>query len=173
MGDVSVGVAKTLMHEQRGWPDMIGRLAWNVGNGREAIEGVAIGDGFKKIRGELTLLKRADPLVFTGTMTLESTLKKHAVKPGDAFGLSLSALLATSPDTSLSVGLDQVFTTQTRVRGVRIVGSDQVSGALTFGASTIIGNRTLLSVTVGKNLTKNAPDYFVNIALPFRFDLFK
>jgi hypothetical protein len=173
IGDVSVGLAKTLMHDHGNWPDMIGRLTWNSGSGSEASNGLAIGDGFKKIRAELTLLKRDDPLVFTGTMTVESTLKKNAVKPGNQFGVSLSALLATSPDTSLSVGFDQAFSTQTRVHGVRIAGSDQVSGLLTFGATSIIGKRTLLSVSVGKGLTKGAPAYVVNVALPFRFDLLK
>ncbi len=173
IGDISLAIAKTLMHEQGNWPDMIGRLAWNSGSGSETSNALEISDGFKKIRGELTLVKRDDPLVFTGTVSLESTLKKKSIKPGDQFGLSLSALLATSPDTSLFVGVDQTFSTQTRVRGSRVAGSDQVSGLLTFGATSIIGKRTLLSVSVGKGLTKNAPDYVINVALPVRFDLFK
>jgi hypothetical protein len=172
LGDVSTGIAKTLIHDQGWQPDVIGRLAWNIGNGRDASHGVSVGDGFKKIRSELTLTKRADPLVFTSNFSYESTFKKNTVKPGDQLGLSLSALLAASPDTSLSIGIDQTFTKKLRVNGISIAGSDQVSGVLLLGATSTFGKRTLLSLTVGKGLTRNTPAYFINLAMPIRFDLF-
>lgn len=173
LGDISTGIAKTLLHEQ-GWrPDVIGRLTWNAGNGREASHAIAIGDGFKKIRSELTLLKRQDPLVFAGSVSYESTFKKNTVKPGDQLGVSLSALLATSPDTSMSMGIDQSFSKKTRINGITIAGSDQVSGMLMLGATSMVGKHTLLSINMGKGLTKGAPDYFISVAVPMRFELFK
>ena len=173
LGDISAGIAKTLLHEQDWRPDVIGRLIANVGNGREARHGIALGDGVKKIRSELTLLKRQDPLVFISTVSYESTFKKNDVKPGDQIGVSLSTLLATSPDTSMSIGIDQSFSKKMRVNGIKIAGSDQVSGVLMVGATSMVGKHTLLSINVGKGLTKDMPDYFINVTVPIRFELFK
>ena len=173
IGDISTGLAKTLQHEQGGRPDVVGRVVWNAGNGRDASKGIPIGDGFKKLRTEVSMTKRDEPLVFSGTFSYESTIKKNAVKPGDQLGVSLSALLAASPDTSLSIGIDQAFLKKTRFHSTRIAGSDQVSSMLMLGATSFFGSHTLLSLTVGKGLTKGAPDYFINVAMPLRVDLFK
>lgn len=173
VGDVTLGVARTLLREQ-GWrPDLIGRVGWNAGNGKASSNNIDIGDGFRKIRAELTALKRQDPIVFTGNLSWESTFRNGALKPGDQLGLSLAALLATSPDTSMSMGIDQIFARKTRVNGVALAGSDQVSSMLTLGATTMIGKRTLLSVSTGIGLTRNTPDYVINVTVPLRFELFK
>ena len=173
IGDFSTGLAKTLLHERESAVDFVGRVTANFGNGSASKNTIPIGDGFKKIRTELTLLKRVDPLVFTGSLSFESTLKKNTIKPGNQFGVSLSALLATSPDTSLSIGIDQAFSQKTRVQNVAIAGSDQSSGVLLFGATSIVGKSTLLSLTVGKGMGRGAPDYFVNVGVPIRFDFLK
>ena len=185
VGDMTAGFAKTLLHERDGWPDVIGRISANIGNGREQKNSVPIGEGFKKIRSELTVLKRLDPLVFTGNFSYEyafaaraaprpgADLYKTTIKPGDQFGLSLSALLATSPNTSLSIGIDQAWTKKTRIDGIGIAGSDQVSGMLVVGATSTVGKNAAVAVTIGKGMTRGTPDYFVNVAVPIRFDLFK
>lgn len=185
VGDMTAGFAKTLLHERDGRPDVIGRISVNIGNGREQKNSVPIGEGFKKIRSELTVLKRLDPLVFTANFSYDyafaaraaphsaSSLHKTTIKPGDQFGLSLSALLATSPNTSLSVGIDQAWTKKTRIDGIGIAGSDQVSGMLVVGATSTIGKSAAVAVTVGKGMTRGTPDYFMNVAVPIRFDLFK
>ncbi|MDY7573532.1 transporter [Actimicrobium sp. CCI2.3] len=172
VGDLSLGLAKTLMREQ-GWrPDLIGRIGWTAGNGKETSNDIHIGDGFRKIRGELTMLKRQDPIVWTTNLAYESTFKKGAFQPGAQVGLSLAALLAASPESSLSVGVDQTFSRASRINGVSVAGSDQRAAVLTLGASSLIGKNTLLSVSAGIGLTRNTPDYVINVALPIRFDLF-
>jgi hypothetical protein len=40
-----------------------------------------------------------------------------------------------------------------------------------IGASSILGRGILLDISSGIGLTSDAPDYFVQIALPIRFDL--
>jgi hypothetical protein len=169
VGDLSFGLAKTLMREQDWRPDLIGRIGWTVGNGKEASGNIQVGDGFRKIRGELTALKRQDPLVWTANLSYESTFKKGAFQPGAQVG---SALLAASPESSLSVGFDQTFSGSTRIHGVSVAGSDQRAGVLTLGATSLIGRNTLLSLSAGIGLTRNTPDYVINVALPIRFDLF-
>jgi hypothetical protein len=172
VGDLTLGLAKTLLREQ-GWrPDLIGRVGWNAGNGKEASDTIHVGDGFRKIRSELTMLKRQDPMVWTVNLAYESIFKKGAIRPGAQIGLSLGALLATSPESSLSVGFDQMFSRTTRINGVSVAGSDQSAGVLTLGATSLIGKNTLLSVSAGIGLTRNTPDYVINVALPIRVDLF-
>ena len=165
--DVTVGVAKTLHREQNWVPDIIGRLSWNAGNGS-----ATLGGGFNRVRGGLTLLKRLDPLVFTGNLYLETAMERNGVRPGSQTGLSIAALLAASPETSLSAGIDQVVSRRTRVDGVRVPGTDQVSSMLMLGATTVISRHSLLSLSVGIGLTRGAPDYSIGVSVPVRFGLF-
>jgi hypothetical protein len=46
-------------------------------------------------------------------------------------------------------------------------GSDPSAGVVALGTTT------LLSVSSGIGLTRNTPDYVINVALPIRFDLLK
>jgi hypothetical protein len=52
-----------------------------------------------------------------------------------------------------------------------VPGSDRHAAALAFGASSILGRGTLLSLSVLVGLTRDAPDYAVHLSLPIRFDL--
>jgi hypothetical protein len=62
-----------------------------------------------------------------------------------------------------------VFQDEIKVDGRKIDGSDENSSLLLFGASTVVGPRTLLSLSAGVGLTDAAPDYTVNLSLPMRF----
>ena len=157
-GDLSARLAKILLHEQVGTVDFVGRVAANLGTGFASKNTIPIGEGFKEIRTKLTLLKRVHPLVFTGSMSFESTFKKNTTKPGNQFGISLSALLAASPDTSLSIGIDQAFSQKTRVQNISVASSDRSRSMLVFVATTIVGRSTLLSLTFGKGKTRDTPD---------------
>lgn len=46
IGDISIGLAKTL-HKESGWlPDIIGRLTWTKGTGKYIANNATVGDGF-------------------------------------------------------------------------------------------------------------------------------
>jgi hypothetical protein len=173
IGDITVGLAKTL-HREQGWlPDIIGRASWTAGTGKYVSANTFIGDGFNKIRGALTLLKRQDPLVFTGNFFYESAFENDHITPGDQYGFSIAALLASSPGTSLNIGLDQVFSKRMRINGTGIPGSDQVSSMLVLGTASTISKRAILSLSGGIGLTEGTPNYFINLAVPIRFEIFK
>ncbi len=163
--DFTLGLAATLHRERGPWPDVIGRVSWNTGSGDRAL-----GERFPALRGGLTLLKRQDPLVFTGNAYVESARERNGIQPGRQVGLSLAALLAASPQTSLSVGLDQVFAQKTRVEGLKLPGSAQLSSMLTLGSTTSLGKRALVSVSLGVGLSRDAPNYTLGVAVPIRFD---
>ena len=170
-GDVSVGLAKGLLHERNWWPDLIGRVTWDTDSGETSDDGVSLGGGFHELQGSLTMTKRQDPLVFIGSASYGTTFEKDDINPGDQLGFSVGALLAASPETSLRVILNQTFVNELEIGDRAIGGSDQVFGTLNFGASSIIGRGKFLDLTAGIGLTDEAPDYSVGISVSFRLDV--
>ncbi|MGZ8164672.1 MAG: hypothetical protein ACXW04_04080 [Methylobacter sp.] len=170
-GDFSVGLAKTLTHESDWIPDLIARLAWDTASGSVSNNNVAMGGGFNDFTASMTALKRQDPLAFTARVTYQKTLKKNGIEPGDRLGFSIGATLAASPQTSLSLGLEQTYSQETKINNVKVQGSDNISSVFTVGASSTIGRRLFFSVLGGIGLTESSPDYFLNITIPFRLDI--
>ncbi|XSG85818.1 MAG: hypothetical protein ACPW60_03640 [Methylohalobius sp. ZOD2] len=171
LGDIRLGLAKTLFREQ-GWrPDLIARLTWTAPTGRRFDDGVSLSGGFHRLEGSLTALKRQDPLAFTGRFFYNAAFDDHGNNPGDRFGFSVGAFLAASPETSLSISLEQSFIDEVKLNGRIIEGSDRVSSSFILGASSILGRGFLLSVFGGIGLTEDAPDYFINISVPLRFNV--
>ena len=95
-GDVSVGLAKTLLRERGWWPDLIGRVQWDTNTGKTE-DGISLGTGFHEIRGSLTAVKRQDPLVFVGGVSYETPFERGGVDPGAKIGFSIGTVLAASP----------------------------------------------------------------------------
>jgi hypothetical protein len=169
LGDLSIGLAKTLLEEGAWWPDLIARVSWDTATGKEADGAVSLGGGFHELTGSLTLAKRQDPLVFFGTFSYGTTFARAGIDPGDELGLALGAALAVSPESSLRLVLDQRFVDDFRLDGRVIEGSDQVVSSLVLGASSVLGRGVLLDVAAGVGLTRDAPDYSVSVSLPIRF----
>lgn len=170
-GDVSLGLAKTVLREGSWWPDLITRLTYDSGSGQKLDHRVPLDAGFSSISGQLVALKRQDPLAFVASMFYQNTFADNHVRPGNRLGFNLGANLAASPETSLSLSLQQTFIDDLKVRKYVINDSDQVQSNLVFGASSILGRNVLLDVSGGVGLTNDAPDYFVEVALPIRFDV--
>jgi len=171
LGDFSVGLAKTVLREERWWPDVILRVNWDTGTGERDNNDVVLDGGFQDIRGSVSLTKRQDPLVFVGGAFYETVFEEDDIDPGDRFGFSIGTFLAASPTTSLSVVLNQSFIDEFEVGGQKIDGSDRVESILSFGAGAILGPNVLLSAAVGVGLTDDSPDYSVSISLPIRFSI--
>ena len=172
LGDISVGVAKTLLRENGGWwPDLVGRLTWDSDTGETTDGDVLLGGSFHELRGSFNAVKRQDPLAFVGGVSYQTTFEKDNVKPGDELGFSFGAVLAASPETSLRLALGQRFIDEATLDGEGIDGSDRVVGTATFGASVVLGRGILLDVAADIGLTDDAPDYAARASLPIRFDL--
>lgn len=171
LGDINIGLAKTLVHES-GWvPDLIARLTWTAPTGTTTDNNVAMGGGFNAFNASMTALKRQDPLAFTGRVDYHKTLKKNGVEPGDQLSLSVGTTLAASPQTSLSIGLQQTYALETKINNINVQGSDTVSSFFTVGAASTIGRSLFFSALGGIGLTDSSPAYFLNITVPFRFDV--
>jgi Putative MetA-pathway of phenol degradation len=170
-GDLSVGLAKTLLREQGYVPDVVARVRWDSATGKKEDNGVGLGGGFNELTGQLVASKRQDPLVFVGSLSYETTFEDDGLDPGDEFGFTLGTVLAASPETSLRFLLDQRFADDFEVDGQPVRGSDQVMSTLSIGAASILGRGVLLDLAAGVGLTDDAPDYSVSVSLPIRFDL--
>jgi hypothetical protein len=184
LGDIRVGLAKTLLRESTWLPDIVGRITWDTDTGKQptfnnaslgALAGAvgAIGTipSFNELNFSATALKRQDPLAFTSTLGYRKTFARDGIEPGDVYSLALGATLAASPQTSLSVGIQQSFIGNARIFNNEIPGSDTNISVFTFGASSIIGARLFFSTVAGIGLTKQSPDYYINVSIPLRFDV--
>jgi hypothetical protein len=172
IGDVSVGLAKTLLQEGAGWwPDLIARVTWDADTGKTSDNGVFLGGGFNTVGGSVSAVKRQDPLAFVGSVSYAKTFEHDDIEPGDEVGFSLGTVLAASPATSLSFFFNQTFADDAKFDGDTLNGSDQVIGTFSMGAATILGRNVLLSLTGEIGLTDDAPDYAIGVSLPIRFDL--
>lgn len=170
-GDVSLGLAKTFLREESWWPDVIGRVTYNIGSGEKFDDNVALSGGFDSITGQVSLLKRQDPLAFVTSASYQHTYSDGGIGPGNNLGFSLGVNLAASPETSLNLSLQQNFIDDLKVNGRTINNTNQVESSLVVGASTILYRNVLANVSAGAGLTEDAPDYFVTVSLPIRFNV--
>jgi hypothetical protein len=119
-GDFSVGLAKTVLREKNWWPDLIARATWNTPNGQALDNDVALGSGFNQITGQVTAIKRQDPLAFVASASYQKTLNQvRGIEPGDEAEFFLGAFLATSPNTSKrlsTIRLSKEIKSRNRIR---------------------------------------------------------
>jgi hypothetical protein len=170
LGDVRVGLAKTLLREGLWRPDLVGRIVWDTDTGERDDNGVSLGSGFHELRGSLTAIKRQDPLVFVGGLSYQHAFESNQVRPGSTLSANFGSFIALSPETSLSLQLSAAYQQETELFGSKIDGSDQTIGALVVGGSTLLARGTLLNLAVGVGLTNDADDFSITLSLPIRFD---
>jgi hypothetical protein len=177
LGDVELTLSHELFREQ-GWrPDLTGAVSWRFPTGRDpfraAVAAVEPGTGLHELTARLTALKSSDPMVFFTTLSyahdLAHTEPAGTFQMGDAFGLDLGAVLAVSPSTSMTFGLSQQFRERSQIDGVGAPGTDTVASSLQIGFDRVLTPKLLLDLTLGVGLTHDAPDYSVQISLPYRF----
>jgi len=177
LGDIELELSHQFLVEQ-GWrPDLIGAVSLRFPTGRDpfaaAAASVANGGATYQLTGRLTAVKTIDPIVLFTTLSYSSSFSRREtfgrVRPGDAIDLQLGALLAVSPETSLSVGFAQQFRGRTSVDGRSIAGSDGVAAVAQFGVDQVLSPRAALDVSLGVGVTRDAPDYALTVSLPIRF----
>lgn len=168
-GDVQVSLAKTLLRGESQQPSVIGRLTWDTDSGRRSDNGVALGGGYNDVQGSLTFIKRQDPVVFVGGLSYQHSFEKDTVQPGAIVSASFGSYLALNPQTSMSFTLNMARQQETRIAGSPLAGSDRTIGTFVIGGSTLISRGTLLNLSVGIGLTRDASDFSVTASLPMRF----
>jgi len=177
IGDIEVELAHQLVREGHGFPGITAAVSWRIPTGRDvfhaASANVATGSGTHQLSGRITAFKSLDPIVAYGSVAYSYTFSRKEdfgrVNTGNAIDLTLGALLAVSPDTSLNFAFAQQFRGNTRVDGRSIAGSHGVAAVAQFGVDQLLSARSLLSASLGIGLTNDAPDYQFVISAPIRF----
>lgn len=177
VGDVQLALSHEIFRE-KGWrPDLTGAVSWRFPTGRDpfraAVASVAAGAGVPEVGARLTALKSSDPMVFFATLSYAHDLPRNEpagrLQLGDAVGLDLGAVLAVSPATSITFGLSQEFRSRSRIDRIGAPGTDTTAASLQLGFDRVLTPKLLLDLTLGVGLTRDAPDYTLQISLPYRF----
>lgn len=169
LGDVTLGLAKTLTHEKGAIPDLIGRVTLNTGTGRRSDGQVALEGGYRALSAELVALKRQDPLAFFAGASYSHVFERDNVRPGAVANLTLGTVLAASPATSLQFGFTQTYRRKQEANGATLPGSDQTYGTLNIGAASVVSRDMMLLVSTSVGLGSDAPKYGFNVSLPITF----
>lgn len=166
LGDLRIGLARTLLREAGRRPDLIARVTWDTRTGKNR---QYISSGFDELRLSFTAIKRQDPLVFVGALAYEHVLERDDVRPGAAIMPSFGAFVALSPQTSMRFILSQSFRQDDEIGGTREPGTEQTAATFSVGGSSLLDGDTLLDLAVDIGLTRDTDDYAVRLALPIRF----
>jgi hypothetical protein len=177
IGDVEVELSHQFLAEKSWWPDLVGAVSWRFPTGQDPLRvpvaNLASGGGVNAITGRLTALKSFDPLVVFSTLAYSANFDHQesfgSVHPGNVLDWQMGAILAVNPGTSLSFAFVQDFKGHTRVAGAPIAGSDGVAAIAQVGLDQVLNSRTLLDVSLGLGVTRDAPDYQVMVSVPIRF----
>ena len=176
IGDVELELSHQFLRESERWPDLVGAVAWRFPTGRDPfrtrLAATATGAGQNEVRARVTAVKTIDPMVFFGTVSFAHDLAAHEafgdVQSGNAIGLDLGAVLAVSPDTSITFALAQEFRARSQFDGMGQPGSDTVAASLQLGLGQVLSPNVLLDVSLGIGLNRDAPDYLLQVSLPIR-----
>ena len=134
---------------------------------------VGLGAGYASVGGTLTAAKSADPLVLLVNASFIDNLPADTSQgrrdPGNTYGLGGGAILAVSPDTSLSFLLDCHYKPQDSLDGKAVPGSDETFAVLQLGLGRVLSRGVLLNVTAAMGLTADSPNFQLGMSLPVRF----
>jgi hypothetical protein len=192
LGDISGGISRQLTYEHGRKPDMLAHVLFKSTTGADSFSlsssEVALGTGFNALRGDLTVAKSNDPVVFFGNLDYTHNFPaNHTVassdpsnpnattighfNPGDAVGFQIGSILALNPETSFTVGWDQRFTRSTQLNGTDIPASYLVEGTLRLGTSYVYAPGRTIDLSFGVGLTPDTPNLQFSVGLPFRTTL--
>ncbi len=177
IGDPRVTLTWQMIHAGDFAPDVFLAATWKPRLGSSPFDvapgNVGVGTGYDSVGGTITAVKSADPLVLLANVSYTANLpagtKQGRRDPGDSFGLGGGAILAVSPDTSLSFLLDFHYHPDDTLDGKALPGSDETVAVLQLGLGRVLSRRVLLNVTAGVGLTADSPNFQLGVSMPFRF----
>lgn len=177
IGDVRLALSYQLWRGGGRAPDVLVAATWKGATAASPFasplpQWVSIGSGLVDVGGTLTVVKPADPLVLLGSVgvarSLPATTPLGRVDAGITTSIDLAAILAVSPDTSISLGFDQKFAPSLQIDGRGQPGTDRMAAALQVGVATIVSGRSFVQLTASAGLTRDAPAFQLGLSAPIR-----
>jgi hypothetical protein len=169
VGDPTLTFTKQIMKEREWWPSLFASGTWNADLGQTQNR-IPLGTGFHEFAAGLAATKRQDPLVFTAGFSYLTALEHNMTTPGDQSTSSVGMLFAVSPETSLRVAQQLTFANKIKFNDRLVPGSQQISGALTFGVLSILAPGLVVDVSAALGETPAAPDLTIRLAVPIRLN---
>lgn len=195
LGDIVAGASYQFINEHGSVPDLLGSLHFKSTTGTNSYDlesaQTSLGTGFNGLTAAVTAAKTNDPLVFFGSLSYTRNMPAHHtvpisdpsnpaitsevayIRPGQAFGFQLGSVLSLNPETSMTLGWNQLFTTESKMNGQPLPASYLVEGSLNVGTSYMFAPGRLLEVTMGVGLTPDTPNLQFSVSFPFRRTLWK
>jgi len=162
LGDVRLGVRRTLLKEGPGRPNLIATLFAAIPTDRASY---AIGGGF-------TLVKSLDPVVLYADASYLRTFNQDFTEvtrlmPTDRLTLNLGYALALNDSLSISASVSGAFSGRTRfaIRDLR----RQDAYSLSFGLTSWLTKGLYLEPTVGIGLNGPAHNFTFGFTVPYTF----
>ena len=177
LGDVRLGLTWHAIHGRARIPDVLLGGFWKSRSGRTPLDDPAVrvplGTGVEQFGGTIALVKAVDPVVLLATGMYAASVPRWIplgwYKAGDEFAGSAGAVLAVSPETSLSFAFEAAYALPFRLYGQNAYRSDRTSGVFRVGVATLASRSGFLQVSVGMGLTRDVPQFEVAVATPFQF----
>jgi hypothetical protein len=195
LGDMIGGVSYQFINEHGNAPDLLGSVHFKSTTGATSYNlesaQTSLGTGFNGLTAAVTTAKTNDPLVFFGSLNYTYNQPAHHtvplsdpsnpsvtsevayIRPGHSFGFDLGSVLSLNPETSMTVGWDQLFTTESKLNGQPLPASYLVEGSLRIGTSYMFAPGRMLDVSMGVGLTPDTPNLQFSVSVPFRRTLWK
>src|ERR1700761_624732 len=195
LGDMLGGVSYQFMTEHGAAPDLLGSIHFKSTTGVTSYNlesaQTSLGTGFNGLTASVTAAKTNDPLVFFGSLNYTYNQPAHhavpirnpsnpdmrsgetSVRAGASIGFDLGSVLSLNPETSMTVGWDQLFTRESKLAGQPLPASYLVEGSLHVGTSYMFAPGRMLDVSMGVGLTPDTPNLQFSVSFPFRRTLWK
>jgi len=195
LGDILGGVSYQFANEHGNVPDLLGSVHFKSTTGVTSYNlqsaETSLGTGFNSLTAAVVAAKTNDPLVFYGNLNYtynqpahhtvpisnpsnpDQTSEVAYIRPGSSIGFDLGSVLSLNPETSMTVGWDQRFTTQSKLDGQPLPATYLVEGSLRVGTSYMFAPGRMMDVTMGVGLTPDTPNLQFSISFPFRRTLWK
>jgi hypothetical protein len=186
VGDYSAYLAKRLNNETDTLPSFVARLGYTSDTGKDPFTLPSIGGGFPVYNASLSAVKREEPIVLYGGVSYSHSPEKAvairyqnsstviyqgSITPGDAYGLEFGASLAVTPTISLDTGFSfsWAYSPQYNPPSPAYSAGGATVGYFNVGADMLLGRNWFLSLSAAAGVTKDATDFILSIALPYRF----
>lgn len=169
LGDLSLGLTHQLLKEGEWRPNLFFSGSWDSNTG-QVQKNLALGTNFDEFKVGLTATKRQDPLVFTSSLSYQTSLENKGIQPGDQYTGALGMLFAVSPETSLQFSQQVTFIKPLFINHQKIPGSDQYQGIFNAGVLSILGPGLVVNFVAAIGETPDAPNLTLQLSMPIRLN---
>ncbi|HEX9282593.1 MAG TPA: hypothetical protein VF882_02285 [Gemmatimonadales bacterium] len=177
LGDARLGLTWHALRGRSKIPDVLLGGFWKSRSGRTPLDDpdvrVPLGTGVEQFGGTIALVKAIDPIVLLATGSYAVSVARWVptgwFRAGNEFGGSAGAVLAVSPETSLSFAFEAGHARPYQLYGQRVYRSDRTSAVFRVGVATLASRSGFLQVNVGMGLTSDVPQFELAVATPFQF----